>query len=30
MKDNLTFMKHIYIDVNADVIGMRTTFMLQG
>jgi hypothetical protein len=28
--DNLTFMNHIYVDVNADVIDVRPTFVLQG
>jgi hypothetical protein len=29
MHDNLTFMKHIYVDVNTDVIIMRLRFMQQ-
>jgi hypothetical protein len=27
--DNLTFVKHIYVDMNADVIAMRLRFVLQ-
>jgi hypothetical protein len=27
--DNLTFAKNIYVDVNADVIGMRLRFVQQ-
>jgi hypothetical protein len=27
--DNLTFVKHIYVDVNTDVIVMRPRFMQQ-
>jgi hypothetical protein len=27
--DNLTFMKHIYVDVNVDVMPMRPRFMQQ-
>jgi hypothetical protein len=27
--DNLTFMKHIYVDVNIDVITVRSKFVLQ-
>jgi hypothetical protein len=29
MHDNLTFMKHIYVDVNTDVIIVRLRFMQQ-